>query len=230
MEIMKALTIALSLSCSLWIKAQGEREKHAFFRARVAKVGPRGEWIRVRVDFENAKFLNKGNGVEFWHEANDANRCRGSILARTTDHLLVDIGDADLCQRNQGLGVGVYLMFYSEDMKANMATGANLTDILLKKKIVVSGRIRRGREQLDAYIEKVNAVNERYDILRKKLESEWQGQLQALEEDRMALLKEHGTTQRELDEVNLKLERYNIEEDNFSLDRWALDPRLYYKR
>ena len=204
--------------------------KDALFKGKIIRVASRGEWIRVQVDPKNAKFLNKSDGVEFWHEVNDGQRCKGHIMGRTEEYLLVGLVDKDICRKSMGLASGTYLKFYSEEMERNMTQALELRSILLKKKLVVGGRVRKLDKELSTHIERVAEVNERYDVLRKELESKWQGELQALEEDRLSLLQKHGDGQRDLDEIDLKLERYKIDEDVSSLDRWSLDSRLYYKR
>ncbi len=206
-------------------------EKYAFFGGRVSKFNRKTGLIYFRLDFENRKYLNTDDVVTFWNEGIDVRKCQGRIIGRTSEYLLVKIlGNHYRCSASIGLAVGSYLKFHSEDMINNMTMGMELVKILLKKKTAVSGKALKAKENLDAHIEKVNSVNERYDILRKKLETEWQNQLHSLEEDRLTMLQEYKNTQKNLDDINAKLALYKIDEDNFSLDRWALDPKLYFKK
>ena len=206
-------------------------EKYAFFGGRVSKFNREAGLIYFWLDFENRKYLNTDDVVTFWNEGHDVKKCRGRIIGRTSEYLLVKIlGNRHLCSAAVGLAVGSYLKFHSEDMRNNMTMGMELVKILLKKQTAISGRAVRTKENLNVYIEKINSVNERYNILKKKLEAEWQEQIHTLEEDRLTMLEEYKAAQRDLDDINAKLELYKIDEDNFSLDRWALDSRLYFKR
>jgi predicted nuclease with TOPRIM domain len=108
--------------------------------------------------------------------------------------------------------------------------GKSLIDILLKKRLALSGKLRREQKDLDSFIEKVNGVNARYQILREKLEAEWRDQVASLEEDKTTSLRNYKDLERRVDELDTKLQRYRIEDKNLKLDRWALDPRLYYKK
>ena len=205
-------------------------EKNASFGARILRVNREVELVYFKFDFENGKYLNKDDRVKFWNERNHLVSCEGDILGRTSDTFLLKVPNINFCERRIPLSVGAYMMFHSEDMKNNMIMGTHLVKILLKKRSVVSAMAERWKRELNSHMEKVNAVNVKYDVLRKKLEAEWQEQLQTLEEDRVAVVREHKSVQRQLDEIDSKLEQYKIEEDNFSLDRWSLDSRLYYER
>mgnify|MGYP000297776578 CR=1 FL=1 len=79
-------------------------------------------------------------------------------------------------------------------------------------------------------MEKMNAVNERYQLLRSKLEAEWRDNLDALERDRITELRNYQNLEKRLDDLNFKLERYKVEDENLRLDRWALDSNLYYRK
>ena len=88
----------------------------------------------------------------------------------------------------------------------------------------------RHQRELTGHIEKVDAVNKRYEILRQKLEIEWQKELSALEEDKAHIFMEFKNSEARLNEIDTKLESYRIEDHNLKLDRWSLDPALYIKK
>ena len=226
------ISVVILLSSAQSFGIPSERiEKYAFFGGRVSRLNQKLGLVYFLLDFENRKYLNKGDVVTFWNEVNGKHRCQGRIAGRTASYLLVKIlGNQYRCTSTVNLAIGSYLSFHSQDMANNMTMGIELVSILLTKKMAISSKALRAREELHTHIEKVNSVNERYDILRKKLDLEWQGQLHILEEDRLAMIEQYKDIQRELDEINNKLELYKIDEDNFSLDRWALDSYLYYKK
>ena len=224
-------SILLAFSPSASTGAPGVNpDSYAVFGGRIAKVVEESGLIRFRFGFANRKYMNTGDGLEFFNEHSDRVRCRGTIVGRTADYVSVKVEEMRRCRALVNVTIGAYVVFYSKDMRDRIKLGAELVQILLKKKLAVSSIAGRMQRQLDVHIEKVNAVNERYDVLRKKLEQEWQEQLHTIEEDRLMLSRRHGDLEKRLDELDAKLEKYKIDEDNFSLDRWSLDPELYEKK
>lgn len=119
---------------------------------------------------------------------------------------------------------------FSQDLVNNLLMGEELVEILLKKRLAIHGRLSREQKQLDTYMEKVNAVNNRYEILRAKLMSEWQRELGDLQEDQTSNLRNYEGLKARLNEIDKKLEVYRIKDQNLVTDRWALDPELYYEK
>jgi hypothetical protein len=68
------------------------------------------------------------------------------------------------------------------------------------------------------------------EILRQKLEIEWQKELALLEEDKARTYAEFKNSEARLNEIETKLEAYRIEDHNLKLDRWSLDPALYIRK
>ena len=122
---------------------------------------------------------------------------------------------------------GSYLHFWSQDLENNIKTAHELVEILLKKRMALLAKKRRHQRDLDAHAEKVDAINKRYELLRLKLEAEWQKELGDQEEDRADSLVSFKQAETRLNEVESKLESYRIHEHNFTVDRWSLDPELY---
>ena len=91
----------------------------------------------------------------------------------------------------------------------------------------LKGRLER---ELDTYPDKVDAANKRYQVLREKLEKEWREVLTDLEDDKSVALRQYKNLEILLHELDYKLERYRITDQNLELDRWALDHRLYFKK
>ena len=96
--------------------------------------------------------------------------------------------------------------------------------------MAISARIERYRKSLATFPDKVEAINKRYDTLRKKLELEWADELSKLEEDKAFTYKNYKTAQTRVDEVEHKIKKYKIGDQNFKEDRWSLDPKLYIKK
>jgi hypothetical protein len=125
---------------------------------------------------------------------------------------------------------GAYFKFFSEDLVNNISMGKDVIGILIKKRLAVQGQIDSKTKEISAQIERSNAVNDRYMILREKLEAEWKKELQALEVDKIAathLLKE---LNQHRDDIDQKMELYKVKDENLTVDRWSLDSRLYFKK
>ena len=102
--------------------------------------------------------------------------------------------------------------------------------VLRKKRLALRGKVKTQKVSLDAHIEKVNAVNKRYKVLRDKLEEEWKAEIFALEQDRSVYLQNLKVYESRLFEVDNKIQQYRVEDENMKTDRWALDQKLYYKK
>jgi hypothetical protein len=206
------------------------KKSNSIFAGRVAKINKEAGLVRVKVDFTNMKYINKRDSLEFWDQRNSSKRCKAYVAGKSNDYLLLKIPEFVICERNVYVSNGVYLMFDSVDLSNNLKMGSELVEILLKKKLGLQGQLMHRRQELDSHLEKVNAVNLRYQILREKLESDWRNEIAALEEDRVVSLRNYKDLEIRLAELDGTLERYRIDDDNLGTDRWALDPRLYYKK
>lgn len=200
------------------------------FSGRISKINLKASLLRFKLTFENAKYINKRDRVDFWDERNSKIRCKGYVVGKSSDYILVKVPEFEYCEKQINITVGAYIRFYSPDLVNNLKMGRELMDILLKKKIALSGKMTRTKEELDSYIERVEAINSRYQILREKLEAEWRENLALVEEDRLISLRNYKDIEQRIDDINYKIEQYDIAEDNFKTDRWSLDPRLYYKK
>jgi hypothetical protein len=201
-----------------------------FFSGRISRYSKDIKTLKIKVDFPNVKYVNTRDQIEFWDERNSAQRCRGYILGRSPDFLLVKVPELETCEKFIFVTTGAYLKFFSKDLQNNLEMGRDVVDILLKKRMAVQGQIDLRDKELDSHIERVGAVNARYDTLRKKLEMEWQKELNSLEEDRVQSIRLTKDLERRRDEIDKKLELYKVNDENMKIDRWSLDSRLYYKK
>jgi hypothetical protein len=202
----------------------------AIFSGRVSRLNFKADLMRIKIDFGNVKYLNTKDKVEFWDERDSNKRCKAYVVGKSNDYILFKVPSINFCKTKVFLSVGAYLKFYSVDLFNNIKMGKSLIDILLKKRLALSGKLRREQKELDSFIEKVNGVNARYQILREKLEAEWRDQIASLEEDKTTSLRNYKDLEIRLEDLDKKLQRYSIEDKNLKLDRWALDPRLYFKK
>ena len=204
--------------------------EEATFPGVVSRLNETAQLMRIRVQFKNAKFLNKNDRVEFWNESYPNQRCVAKVMARSNTHLLFQIPDYKTCIVKVQLTTGSTLHFWSQDLENNLQTAHELVNILQKKRMAMLARKRFNQRELDGHVEKVEAVNRRYEVLRQKLEAEWQKELADLEEDKSETFVKFKQAETSLNEIESKLESYRIFDHNFTLDRWSLDPELYLKK
>ncbi|RLA64723.1 MAG: hypothetical protein DRQ88_07535 [Epsilonproteobacteria bacterium] len=200
------------------------------FSGRVSKNNPDAKLIRVFVEFDNLKYINRKDKLAFWKNGSPSTKCKGYILGKSTQYLLVKIPKYESCARKIPMGRGFYLKFFSQDLVKNIKTGRELMKILLKKRLGIKGQLEKAEKNLKSYVEKIEGVNGRYEILRQKLELEWGNQLSYLDEDKTNTLRYFKELEVRLDEVDHKLEIYRIADENLKADRWSLDPKFYFKK
>lgn len=200
------------------------------FSGRVSRITSEANLLRVRVDFDNVKYVNKKDKIEFWEQHNSSYHCKAYVAGKSSNYLLLKVPNIAQCQRQLSLGYGMYLKFFSEDLENNIKMGKELIEILVKKRLAIQGKIMRRRKQLDSHIEKSDVINARYKLLRDKLEAQWRDELSLLEEDRLVALRNYKGLEVRLNEIDFKLEKYRVTDENLATDRWSLDPRLFYKK
>ncbi len=207
-----------------------EDENARFFSGRVSRSNSVAKLIRIRTDFANIKFLNRSDRIDFWNESYPAFRCRGFVEGRTNDYFLIKIPDFESCLRSVHFTTGSYLHFESADLNQSVSLAKDVVGILHKKRLAMQAKKSRHQRDLDGHVDRVDVVNKRYEILRQKLEIEWQKELSSLEEDKSRTYAEFKNAEARLNEIDTKLEAYRIEDHNLKLDRWSLDPALYIRK
>jgi hypothetical protein len=200
------------------------------FTGRISRLNSSARLIRIRTDFENIKFLNRRDRVEFWNDAYPNHKCLGFLEGRTNDYFLIRVPDFNSCVRKVHFTTGSFLHFTSEDLQENIKIAKELIEILQKKRLAMEAMKERHKKDLTSHVEKVDAVNKRYEVLRQKLEIEWQKELSGLEEDKAKIFTEFKNAEARLNEIDSKLEAYRLEDHNLKLDRWSLDPSLYSRK
>lgn len=208
--------------------AQDESGNH--FTGRISRLNPAAKLMRIRTDFANIKFLNRKDRIDFWNETYPDQRCAATVEGRTNDYLLVKVPLYETCVRRVHFTTGSYLHFQSDDLKQTVSMAKELVEILQKKRLAMQAKKDRLQKDLSGHVEKVDAVNKRFEILRQKLEIEWQKELSLLEEDKMRSFTQFKDAEARLNEIDTKLEAYRVEDHNLKLDRWSLDPALYIRK
>lgn len=201
-----------------------------FFSGRISKINRAISTVRVKVDFDNVKYVNVKDMLEFWDERNSSLKCKSYVMGRTADYILLKVSDMKFCEKNLLFTSGAYFRFFSEDLANNVKMGREVVSILLKKRMAVQGQMEIRNKEVISHVERVNTINARYQTLREKLEQEWQNELHSLDEDRTYSLRSYKDLELRRDEIDQKLELYRLKDDNLTLDRWSLDSNLYFKK
>lgn len=207
-----------------------EMKKDGIFSGRVVSTHAEVGLIRVHVHFENLKYINKKDIVEFWKDLDTDKRCQARVIGKSNEYMLLKVYKYESCARQLFIERGSYVKFYSADLVANIKTGRELMEILLKKRLGIKGQLEEAKKNLDNYMTKVDAVNKRYEVLRIKLEQEWKKEISYLDEDKNTTFSRYKELEARLDEVEHKLQKYQVSDQNLDLDRWSLDSRLYYRK
>lgn len=224
------LILSILFSALLPLAISAELSEEGFFSGRISKINKDISTVRIRVDFDNIKYLNPKDKIEFWDEKNANQKCSSYIIARTSDYLLLKVPEMAACQKYLYFTTGAYFKFYSEDLLNNVKMGKEVVSILLKKRMAVEGQMGGKNKEIVAHLDRVNATNARYQTLRDKLDQEWKKELRALDEDKTYAVRSYKDLERRRDEIDQKLEQYKIKDENLTLDRWSLDSHLYFKK
>lgn len=228
--MLKYLLFFLMISQTLKAKDYKLGEDTVVFSGRVSKMNRVARLVRIRIKFENSKFLTKSSKVEVWNPSVTDKKCTGFLEGRSNDYFLLRIPRYDECMRSVYFTVGSYLHMYSPDLENSLVTAKELVQILQRKHMALNARLSRYQSEVDGFIEKVDVVNKRYEVLRQKLELEWQKELTALEEDKTRAYQNFKQTQARLNDLEFKLRKYRVRDQNLKEDRWSLDPNLYYRK
>ncbi len=224
------LLLLITFSFSAYTVEFRKDEDTSTFSGRISRINAAAKLVRIKIEFENGKFLRKKDRIEFWNETYPEKKCMAYLEGRTSEYLLVRVPQYDLCIMKVHASVGSYLHLYSPDLDNALKIAKDLVGVLKKKQLALEARMNRYQKSVNGYVEKMDAVNQRYEILRQKLEIEWQKELSALEEDKTRSYMSYKHTQSRLNELEYKLQQYKVHDQNLTEDRWSLDPKLYFKK
>lgn len=205
----------------------------AMFSGRILSSDFKSGFVKVKIDFSNSRFLQKGNKVVIWPpdvEFKDHNSCSGLIVGKSPKYVLLRFNEIEVCKKIINFTGGQTISLKSEELKENILTAEEMNKILSKKRLALASKVKTLKDLLDTHPEKINSINSKYDTLIKKLNYEWKMALENAQEENIYNIQEYKNYASRLDEVDFKMEQYHIENDNFFTDRWSLDPSLYYKK
>ena len=200
------------------------------FSGRASKVSRQAHLVRFYVTFKNQKFLGKGDRVDFFETKQSGFRCTSFVVSRAPNYLLVQVPNWKLCTRDVVINQGMHFFLFAPALKDKLNKAREVSEILAKKRIVKDTKLKKDKKNLVLYLQRVEAVNDRYEVLQKKLEQEWQQELAHLESTRIDAVYRAQLLEREIQEIDAKLEQYRVHDRNLEVDRWSLDHRLYFQK
>lgn len=186
---------------------------------------PQNGILRVKFDFTNRKFLIKGDKVEFYSQNNNANPCIGRVMEKGIKEILIKVHHLDHCILKNPFRIGSVLDFYSQDLIDHIKTAQDVLEILKKKKMALTSKVTRIKNELNGYMDKLSATNEKYTQQTQLIEQQWSKELTQLEEQKLQFINELKDIELRIFDVDLKMEQYFYKDKNWDLDQWSLDQR-----
>ena len=200
-------------------------EDISMFAGRVVRIHQGAKTIRIRTTDDRVKYLNSNDRVQIWNKDYPDRKCTTRVINKTTAYLLLKVPDLKRCMRKNFFTTGVVLQIDGIDLKRNLKIGKELRSVLKKKQLASMAKKVRAEKQLARVSELKLSLQERYDILREKLEQEYQKELALIEEDRVNSVELLTNSNKELNDISFKLMRYSIDDEKKS--RWSLDQNIF---
>ena len=110
----KLFTISLCILSSLsFAKDYKLAAETVVFPGRVSKMNRIARLVRIKIKFENSKFITKNNKIEIWNQSVPDKKCVGFIEGKSNDYMLVRIPKYDRCIRSVYFTTGSYVHMLS---------------------------------------------------------------------------------------------------------------------
>ena len=200
------------------------------FTGQVDHINEKSQLLRIHTVSLNAKYLGPGDVIALGDHGG-MTECRGDVLARSKEHVLLKLPRFHYCSRTLPIKArGVWLKFYGQSLSEKVAKGRKLVEILLKKRLALMGRLGEREKDLKRQGEKIDIANRQYSILREQVELAWRDALGELEGERTKMINQRTEAQKSLADIDKQLEKYRVDDKVWELDRWSLDERFYFKK
>ena len=132
---MKRSLLSLIVFSLLSTVAVGKRDL-SLFSGRILSTDFQMGFVKIRHNFSNGRFLNKGTRISIWGPDtpyNPKNSCPGIIVGKSPDYLLLRIKQITTCKRVINFSGGQSISLKSESLVENINTAKELRIILNKK-------------------------------------------------------------------------------------------------
>lgn len=176
------------------------------FSGKIVKNHQDKGMVRISSWSENLKFFRSGHRLHFWRRGMKSSDCQAVVLKHFRRELLVAVDEYARCSKALLLSEGTSLIFMSDDLSQTLYESKDLIHLLLKKRSAQIYRQGEINQKLKTHPQKVLAVNERFRILKEKLEKEWQEELYALEQDRVQQVEQRENINLKIGQIERELE------------------------
>jgi hypothetical protein len=198
--------------------------KDAVFTGRVSKLIPEQHLMRLRLEFVNAKFLKRGDDLEFWNEGRSDLRCQAVIQGRSNEYVLAEVKNWNKCIRKVGTTTGSFLFFESKELLKTLSAARELMAVLLKKRAILAGykdRNNSANYENNLRMDNINAI---YQERMERLKSEWQEALKGVTDLKNNNDRDMLSIDNQIKALDFEIERYRVEDENVIKDHWSLNP------
>ncbi|MCB9094412.1 MAG: hypothetical protein H6621_05015 [Halobacteriovoraceae bacterium] len=195
------------------------------FLGKVIEQDKNSRMLKVKFKDTNIKFFKKEDEVFLYNEFNKDYQCRGIVRAGNYAYLFVEIKEYANCSKRINLSADSYVMVSSKDLEVNLDMAEEVVDILLKKRMILKGKVNRLKNEIETKDEREKLLNEQYEIKMSSLKIEWDEAIKALRDGEYQARKEINDANLDLIEIDKKLKLYNIDDPQHKRHEWSLDVR-----
>jgi hypothetical protein len=191
------------------------------------KYNEKARLLKVKGEFANIKYLVQGTRLEIWNPEKSLIKCKAWVRENTMGYLLLDIQNSAACINKIYLQPGSYLMAQSEELVKNLEVGKQAMEVMAKRRLILTGERENLQKELDAYTEKIEMTNKKFQLAREQIELEYKKEIGELERSRIDKVNTFQDLAARLEDLEFKMKRYEVEDQNFKTDRWSIDPTLH---
>lgn len=204
------------------LQAQNPTKLWGSFAGIVTNLNATNNLLKVKFEFTNRKYLILGDKVEFWSMRKPLNPCIGKVVGKGFDEVIFKVPYLDSCLMRSPFRLGAHLDFFSQDLVNHVQTAQKVLEILQKKRLALTSKINTIKSDLNAYMDRVAATNEKFTQQTTLIEQQWTSELTKLEQDKLTQLNELKNLELRLFDTDVKMEQYFYKDKNFEQEQWAL--------
>lgn len=205
-------------------------DRSGVFSGRISQIEREQQRLRVRLDFANAKFIQLNDEMQMWHQGQTKNKCKVKVVGKENHYVQLRVPQYNRCVNQVGFTVGSYILFSSRDLEFNMLRAREMIELLLKKRAVLAAELKEKKGKLEEVDGQINGINSEYDQRIQEIEKEREQVLGNMTEKRVLLFEDLRDDELTIGDIDYKLERFRVQSENMSIDRWSLDPELHFKK
>jgi len=195
-------------------------------KARVSRINPTKQLVRLRFESLNSKFLQTNDDLEVWNELTSSLKCQAAVIGKSSEYYLMRIYQWEKCFSRSGFTVGSLLFLSSKNLEKTLVNAREMRRILLLKRALTSSKIDQVKNGNENNLSNIEYINNKYETMIQKIKEDWNNSLKSANEIASNEEKLLNSYRNSINEIDFELERYKIEDENTKLDRWALDQTI----